>query len=81
MFRGNRAWSQRISGQQTYGEQASFQTPFPRANVDVSVNKLRGRGDVQIVERPSAANNYTLVLEIDDKDGGADTYDLELNWR
>jgi hypothetical protein len=81
MFRGNRAWSQRISGQQVYGEQASFATPLPRANVDVSVNKLRGRGDVQIVERPSPANNYTLVVEIDDKDGGADTYDLELNWR
>jgi hypothetical protein len=81
MFRGNRAWSQRISGQQTYGEQASFASPLPRANVDVSVNKLRGRGDVEIVERPSPSNNYTLVVEIYDKDGGADAYDLEVNWR
>ena len=81
MFRGNRAWSQRISGQQIAGEQASFGSPLPRANVEVGVNKLRGRGDVEIVERPSPSNNYTLVVEITDKDGGADTYDLEVNWR
>lgn len=80
-FRDNQAYTQRISGQQTYGEQVSFASPVPRRNVDVGVNKLRGRGDVDVVQRPSAGNNYTLVVEINDKDGGADVYDLEIQWR
>lgn len=80
-FRDNQAFTQRLSGQQTRGEQVSFGSPVPRRNVDVAVNKLRGRGDVDVIQRPSAGNNYTLVVEIDDKDGGADVYDLEIQWR
>jgi hypothetical protein len=34
-----------------------------------------------VIQRPSANNNYTAVIEIDDKDGGADMYDIEIAWR
>jgi hypothetical protein len=30
------------------------------------VKKLRGAGDVQIVQQPEAANGYSLVIEFDD---------------
>jgi hypothetical protein len=49
--------------------------------MDVEVNKVRGRGDVTVVQRPSAQNNYTLIVEIDDRDSGSDVYDLQVNWR
>lgn len=81
-FRGNQASSQRLTGAEVYGEQASFGSSLPRrGSLDVSVNKLRGRGDVDIVQRPEAGNGYTLIVEINDKDGGADAYDLEVSWR
>lgn len=81
-FRDNQAFTQRLSGQQTYNEQVSFGSPVPRRNnVDVSVNKVRGRGSVDVIQRPASNNNYTLVVEINDKDGGADVYDLEITWR
>lgn len=80
-FRDNQAYAQRLSGQNIVGEQVSFSGPVPRRNVDVEVNKLRGRGDVHVVQRPSPNNNYTLVVEIDDSDGGADVYDLQIVWR
>jgi hypothetical protein len=80
-FRDNQAFTQRLSGQVTRGEQVSFGSPVPRRNVDVAVNKIRGRGDVDVIQRPSAGNNYTLVIEINDKDGGSDVYDLEIQWR
>ena len=80
-FRDSQAFTQRISGQQTSNEQVSFGSPVPRRSVDVDVNKLRGRGDVNVVQRPAANNNYTLVVEINDTDGGADVYDLEIMWR
>jgi hypothetical protein len=80
-FRGNQAYAQRLSGQEVYNEQASFGSAVPRRDVDIAINKLRGRGDVNVIQRPSANNNYTAVIEIDDKDGGADMYDIEIAWR
>jgi hypothetical protein len=80
-FRGNQAYSQRLTGAEVYGEQVRFGSSMPRQSVDVAVNKVRGRGDVNVVQRPSAQNNYTLVIEIDDRDSGSDVYDLEVNWR
>jgi hypothetical protein len=80
-FRGNQAYSQRLSGAEVYGEQVAFGSSMPRRPVDVAVNKVRGRGDVNVVQRPSAQNNYTLVIEIDDRDSGSDVYDLEVDWR
>ena len=80
-FRGNQAYSQRLSGAEIYGEQVAFGSSMPRRAMDVEVNKVRGRGDVTVVQRPSAQNNYTLVVEIDDRDSGSDVYDLQVNWR
>jgi hypothetical protein len=80
-FRDNRAYSQRLSGQEVYGEQVAFGSPLPRRSMDVAINKLRGRGEVSLIQRPAANNNYTAIVEINDGESGADTYDLELNWR
>ena len=45
-----------------------------------TIQKLRGRGRVSIVESPSEKNNYRLVFEIDDPEPGADYYEVELDW-
>ncbi len=45
-----------------------------------AIRKLRGRGQVSIVESPSEKNNYRLVFEIDDPEPGADDYEVELDW-
>ena len=47
----------------------------------VQVKKLRGRGRVRLVEKPSAANGYSLRLRIDDPKGGRDTYRVRVEWR
>jgi hypothetical protein len=79
---GNRAWSQRITGGQISDERVGMRSPLPRQNVsDVDVRKLQGRGNVEIVQRPSSNNNYALVFEIEDNDGGADFYEVEVSWR
>jgi len=80
-FRGNQAFAERISGREIAGQQVNFGSSLPRRPVDVDVNKLRGRGDVNVIERPSPQNNYSAVVEIDDRDSGADVYEFELNWR
>lgn len=47
----------------------------------VVLEVIRGRDDVDIAQQPSAANGFTLVVDIDDDFGGADTYILKLTYR
>jgi len=49
--------------------------------VEVSVNKLSGRGTVRVLQQPSRANDFTAVIEIYDTGGGAQEYRLEIVWR
>ena len=80
-IQGNRVRSIEREGAPTYNEQASFSNPLPRADVRVEVKKRRGRGRVSLVEQPSRANNYTAVIRIDDNKGGADDYEIEMQWK
>ena len=58
----------------------NFTNRLPRSNVNVSVNKRRGRGDVRVIEQPSQRNNWTAIIEIRDSSGGANDYEIEVNW-
>jgi hypothetical protein len=55
-------------------------SPLPLRPVTVQLNKLRGRGKVEITQQPSAANNYTVIVFIEDNQGSNDVYEFELSW-
>lgn len=74
------ARTQTIAGAQTFGEQFSFTNALPRVPVTVSVNKLRGRGQVDVIQQPSRQNGFTAIVRIVDRDGGSGDYDFQLNW-
>jgi len=80
-IQGNRVRSREREGSQTINEQVSFSSPLPRADVEVSVRKRDGRGRVSVVQQPNRSNNYTAVVKIDDEKGGADDYEIEMEWR
>jgi hypothetical protein len=80
-IQGNRVRSIERGGAPTYNEQASFSNPLPRADVRVDLKKRDGRGRVSLLEQPSRYNNYTAVIRIDDNKGGADDYEIEMQWR
>jgi hypothetical protein len=80
-IQGNRVRSREREGAQTTNEQVSFSNPLPRANVKVEVRKRNGRGRVSVVQQPNQGNNYTAIVKIDDDQGGADDYEIEMEWR
>ena len=80
-IQGNCVRSVERGGAPTYNEHASFSNPLPRADVRVEVKKRDGRGRVSLLEQPSRNNNYTAVIRIDDNKGGADDYEIEMQWR
>jgi hypothetical protein len=54
---------------------------LPKAQVPVSLDPIAARGIVEIVEQPSAANNYALVVEFNDNDIGASAdYEILLSF-
>ena len=49
---------------------------LPRTGADVFVVVNDGRGDVDVIEQPSARNGYQAVLRVRDPRAGADSYRL-----
>jgi hypothetical protein len=70
-----------ISGTPVTSDNASFKRALARQPApNATVRRVRGRGEVYIVEYPSGRNGFRLVFEINDTDGGADNYEVEVVW-
>jgi hypothetical protein len=80
-IQGGASFSETQEGAPIVGEHAEMLRPLPtRSDVAPTIQKIRGRGQVAIVESPSEKNNYRLAFEISDPQPGADDYEIELNW-
>lgn len=78
---GGASFSEAVAGRGVKGERSDFLRSLPaRSDLNPSVKKLRGRGQVQIIEQPSDKNNYRLVFEIQNPEGEADNYEIEVDW-
>jgi hypothetical protein len=55
-------------------------SPLPLQEVKVSLKKKEGRGSAKVVQQPSAGNDFTTIIQVLDKNGGAKEYELEINW-
>lgn len=44
----------------------------------LTLKMISGRGSVTIVKQPTSANDYTVIIDINDPRGGADNYNFEL---
>lgn len=51
-----------------------------RNSDNVSVSKENGRGNVYILQRPNRRNNWTTIVRIEDRKGGADRYRVRVTW-
>lgn len=79
-IRDDQIYERTISGQSVADVSSHFNTNMPRRRVNVFVEKVRGRGNVDIVEQPSSRNNFTTIVRIRDTRGGADDYEIEVYW-
>lgn len=78
---GGAVLSEAVTGHPVTGERVDVLQPLPaRSDLNPVAKKLRGRGEVQIVEHPSDKNNYRLVFEIHNPEGAADDYEIEVDW-
>ncbi|MDM7921398.1 MAG: hypothetical protein QUS14_03780 [Pyrinomonadaceae bacterium] len=59
----------------------SFTARMPGEAIAVSVAKTEGRGNVTVVQQPSAENGFTAIIEIVDSKGGTGDYMLNISWK
>jgi hypothetical protein len=54
---------------------------LPARDARLALAPRQGRGNIAIVQQPSAANNYTAIITVRDTQGGFGTYDFDVIWR
>jgi hypothetical protein len=59
----------------------NVETALPQRDGRVTVRMEDGRGDVDVVQQPSAQNDYTAIVRIRDRSSGADNYRVTAYWR
>lgn len=79
-IRNNSLEFKTLSGQDYGAGSYDFSSALPNRNVNIYVNKKKGRGKVTIIQQPDRFNNFTTVIKISDDDGGARDYDVEVYW-
>jgi hypothetical protein len=69
-----------IGGSEYNDASYNFTSPLPRRRVTVSAVKIRGRGEVRVLQQPSRDNDFTAVVQVRDPSGGAKEYEIEVSW-
>jgi hypothetical protein len=80
-IRGQRVRSEDFAGRPLRDGRFDLSNPLPSRPMDIELIDVRGRGSVDLVEKPWEGNGYTAVVRIEDERGGAGDYSFDLVWR
>jgi hypothetical protein len=58
----------------------NVETALPQRDGRVTVRVQDGRGDVDVIQQPSARNDYTAIVRIRDRSSGVDDYRVTAYW-
>jgi hypothetical protein len=81
VMRGNRVWTNSVGRTEPNNERSRMMSTLPRQDGEVVVRLQDGRGDVDVIQQPTAGNGYTTIVRIRDPRGGSDNYRLAAYWR
>jgi hypothetical protein len=79
-LRGNRAYVRPIGAGEDRNSHGRMLGGLPQQTGNLVVQRLEGRGDVDVIEQPSARNGYTATLRIRDQRSGAARYRIVAYW-
>ena len=72
-LRGGQVSSNTLSGTELRSRYR-LTSPLPQQEGTLRVATEAGRGDVSVIQQPSASNGYTAIIRVFDRSGGADQY-------
>ena len=80
MMHGRDARTQTTSRSPVTRSRVDVATALPQRDGRVTVLVQDGRGDVDVVQQPSARNDYTTIVRIRDRSSGIDNYRVTAYW-
>lgn len=81
-MRGETVYVKTLEGSKSRDEGSNCSQPLPLNSVrDFQVKQIAGRSRLAVAQEPSRANNFTALINIEDRQGGGDTYVFEVTWR
>jgi hypothetical protein len=80
-IQGRRADSRALGGSGSRDVRSDMQGGLPQRDMQLVINQRQGRGQVFVVQQPSAWNGYTAVIRVRDPQGGFGFYDFDVDWR
>lgn len=80
VMRGGQVWTNDVGRTEPRANSARTYSSIPREDGRVVVRVVDGRGDVQVVQQPSASNNYSTVVRVVDPRSGSGNYRLAAYW-
>jgi hypothetical protein len=79
-LRGNRAYVRPMGAGEDRNSRGRVLGGLPQQTGNLVVQRLEGRGDVDVIEQPSARNGYTATLRIRDQRSGPARYRIVAYW-
>jgi hypothetical protein len=80
-MRGDNIFVRTLEGSRGRDEGSTCSQPLPYNSVrGFEIRQTAGRSRVTLAQEPSRMNNYTALIEIEDRQGGGDDYAFEVTW-
>src|SRR5205085_3302409 len=79
ILRGSSIYAENVSGNGVQTNNQNVNGALPRRATTVTARRTNGRGDVTVIQQPTRSNNYTAIVQVYDRKGGADNYSVEIS--
>lgn len=81
VMRGNDVWTKSVGQNERPRARTREYGRLPNGNGRVVVERLGGRGSVDVIQQPSRQNDYTAIVRVRDDQGGSSSYRLAAYWQ
>ena len=79
-IRGDRLEVENPRGERVQHQRYRFFHLPPDSRQQVRLEVVEGRGSVRITQQPALENDYTIAIDIDDRQEGRGHYSIALHW-
>lgn len=80
VIHGGELTTQNVSGNGIQTTNQNMNGRLPRRSTIVTATKSEGRGDVSVIQQPDRTNDYTAIIQVSDRNGGAGNYRIDISW-
>jgi hypothetical protein len=77
---GGRAYVQPMGNREVRNGNGQMLGGLPREDGILRVERIEGRGDIDVIQQPTASNGYTATLRVRDPNSGAANYRIVAVW-